>query len=91
MNFPLSFLIQKKVLQPTFFTQCPEMILNKVAKTFDKIFKGLTSLIQKFQICFLKSLAVRLWNPPAKKQCQISPTQAISAIVPSMWIPCPNS
>ena len=33
-------------------TQCAEMILNKIEKTFNKTFTGLKSFLQRFQICF---------------------------------------
>ena len=33
-------------------TQCAEMILNKVEKTFNKTYTGLKSFLQRFQICF---------------------------------------
>ena len=33
-------------------TQCPEMILNKIEKVFNKTYTGLKSFLQRFQICF---------------------------------------
>ena len=33
-------------------SQCPEMILNKIEKTFNKTYTGLKSFFQRFQICF---------------------------------------
>ena len=33
-------------------TQCAEMILNKIEKTFNKSYTGLKSFLQRFQICF---------------------------------------
>ena len=33
-------------------SQCPEMILNKFEKTFNKTYTGLKSVFQRFQICF---------------------------------------
>ena len=33
-------------------SQCPEMILNKIEKTFYKTYTGLKSFLQRFQICF---------------------------------------
>ena len=32
--------------------QCPELILNKIGKTFNKTYTGLKSFLQRFQICF---------------------------------------
>ena len=32
--------------------QCPDMILNKIEKTFNKTYTGLKSFLQRFQICF---------------------------------------
>ena len=33
-------------------SKCPEMILNKIEKTFNKAYSGLKSFLQRFQICF---------------------------------------
>ena len=45
-------------------TQCPEMILNKIYKLFfNKTYKGLKSLLQRFQSVFSQN--VRAWNPLA--------------------------
>ena len=47
-------------------TQCAEMILNKIEKTFNKTYIELKGFLQRFQIYFLKILGVRAWNPPAR-------------------------
>ena len=36
-------------------TQCPEIILNKIEKTFNKTYTGSKSLLQRFQICFSRN------------------------------------
>ena len=38
--------------KPSRKTQCPEMILNKTAKTLNKTYTGLMGFLQRFQICF---------------------------------------
>ena len=72
-------------------SQCPEMISNKIEKTFNKTYTGLKSFFRDSKSVFLKILAARVWNPPARQQCQISPIQAVSATLPSLWIPSPYS
>ena len=37
--------------------QSPEMILNKIANTFNKIYTGLTSMMQRFQIYFSQNFS----------------------------------
>ena len=70
-------------------SQCPKMILNKIEKTFNKTYTGLKSFFRDSKSVFLKILAVRAWNLPARQKCQIGPIQAVSAALPSWWIPCP--
>ena len=33
-------------------SQCPEMLLNKIEKTFNNTYTGLKNFLQRFQICF---------------------------------------
>ena len=33
-------------------SQCPEMTLNEIEKTFNKTYTGKKSFLQRFQICF---------------------------------------
>ena len=53
------------------YPQFPETILNKIEKNFNKTKKGLKSRIRDSKSAFLKILAVRVWNPPARQQCHI--------------------
>ena len=41
------------------YTQCPEIILNKIEKTFNKTYTGLKSFLQRFQICFSQNPSCR--------------------------------
>ena len=68
--------------------QCPEMILNKFEKTFNKTYTGLMSFLQRFQICFAQNLAVRARNPPARQYSRYGLKWADMALLPSWWIPC---
>ena len=72
--------------------QCPEMILNKIEKNFQQYphrIKEFSSEIPKHS--FLKVLAVRACNLPAKQQCQLGHIQAVLAALPRWWIPRPYS
>ena len=43
-------------------SQCPEMILNKIEKTFNKTYTGLKSFLQRFQICFSQNPSCKGWE-----------------------------
>ena len=40
--------------------QCPEMILNKIEKTFNKTYKGLMTFLQRFQVCFSQNSSCKV-------------------------------
>ena len=40
--------------QGLFNTQCVESILNKIAKTLEKTYAGLKSMLHGFRICFFE-------------------------------------
>jgi len=89
--FHFFFLIQKKFLQPIFLTECPAMIFKKIEKNLTRPIQDERFSFRDFKSIFLKILAVKAWNPSARQQCQIGQIQAVSAVLPSWWIPCTYS
>ena len=61
-------------------SQCPKIILNKIAKTFNKIYIGLKSMNHKS--IPLKIVAVRAWNPQAKQYSRYGLNCAKSELLP---------
>ena len=60
--------------------QCPEMILNKLEKTFIKTYTGLKSFFRDSKSVFLKILAVRTRNPPSRQlYCLAGGTHTLTA------------
>ena len=54
LNIPMSsfFIASNFVTAKTNESQCPEMILIQIEKTFNKTYTGLKSFLQRCQICF---------------------------------------
>ena len=72
-------------------SQCPEIILNKIEKTFNKTYTGLKSFLQRFQICFfsksqLKGHGIHSWVAVSNR-----PNPGQSTVLSSWWISRPYS
>ena len=70
-------------------SQCPEIILNEIEKTFNKTYIELKSFLQRFQIRFSQNPSCKGMESTSQAAVPIGPTEAVLVALPRRWIPRP--